>query len=123
MSDYSYPYKDAEFIFNELIDFDRMCAQAGLDEVNAELAFAVLEEANRMGSELIAPLNVVGDREGASLGEDGVVETPGFKEAYLRYVEDGWAGLGFPEEFGGQGMPKVLATAVDEIWQSCNLGF
>src|SRR5210317_1318214 len=123
MSDYSYPYKDAEFIFNELIDFDRMCAQAGLDEVNAELAFAVLEEANRMGSELIAPLNVVGDKEGASLGEDGVVETPGFKEAYLRYVEDGWAGLGFPEEFGGQGMPKVLATAVDEIWQSCNLGF
>ena len=123
MSDYSYPYKDAEFIFNELIDFDQMCAQAGLDEMNAELAFAVLEEANRMGSELIAPLNVVGDREGASLGEDGVVETPGFKEAYLRYVEDGWAGLGFPEEFGGQGMPKVLATAVDEIWQSCNLGF
>ena len=123
MSDYSYPYKDAEFIFNELIDFDRMCAQAGLDEVNAELAFAVLEEANRMGSELMAPLNVVGDREGASLGEDGVVETPGFKEAYLRYVEDGWAGLGFPEDFGGQGMPKVLATAVDEIWQSCNLGF
>ena len=60
MSDYSYPYKDAEFIFNELIDFDQMCAQAGLDEMNAELAFAVLEEANRMGSELIAPLNVVG---------------------------------------------------------------
>jgi alkylation response protein AidB-like acyl-CoA dehydrogenase len=123
MSDYSYPYKDAEFIFNELIDFDQMCAQADLDEVNAELAFAVLEEANRMGTEVIAPLNEVGDREGAKLGENGVEETPGFKEAYQRYVEDGWAGLGFPVDFGGQGMPKVLATAADEIWQSCSLGF
>ncbi len=50
-------------------------------------------------------------------------ETPGFKEAYLQYVEGGWAGLGFPEEFGGQGMPKILATAVSEVWQSSNLGF
>ena len=123
MSDYSYPYKDAEFVFNELVGFDQLCEQAGLEEVNTELAFAVLEEANRMGTEVIAPLNVVADREGASLGENGVQETPGFKQAYLRYVEDGWAGLGFPEEFGGQGMPKVLATAVSEIWQSCSLGF
>ena len=123
MSDYSYPYKDAEFIFNELVGFDSLCEQAGLDEMNAELAFAVLEEANRMGTEVIAPLNVVGDREGATLGASGVQETAGFKQAYQRYVEDGWAGLGFPEAFGGQGMPKVVSTAVTEIWQSCNLGF
>jgi alkylation response protein AidB-like acyl-CoA dehydrogenase len=123
MSDYSYPYKDAEFIFNELVGFDALCEQAGLDEMNAELAFAVLEEANRMGTEVIAPLNVVGDREGATLGASGVQETAGFKQAYQRYVEDGWAGLGFPEAFGGQGMPKVVSTAVSEIWQSCNLGF
>ncbi|MFC1688309.1 acyl-CoA dehydrogenase [Pseudomonadota bacterium] len=123
MTDYSYPYKDAEFIFNEVIGFDTLCEQAGLDEVNAELAFAVIEEANRMGTEVISPLNVVGDREGATLGENGVQETVGFSEAYQRYVEDGWAGLGFPEEFGGQGMPKLLSTAVSEIWQSCGLGF
>jgi alkylation response protein AidB-like acyl-CoA dehydrogenase len=123
MSDYSYPYKDAEFLFNEVIGFDSMCEQCGLDEINSELAFAVLEEANRMGTEVIAPLNAVGDREGASWSENGVKETVGFKDAYLRYVEDGWAGLGFPEEFGGQGMPKLLATAVSEVWQSCGLGF
>ena len=64
MSDYSYPYKDAEFVFNELVGFDQLCEHAGLDEVNTELAFAVLEEANRMGTEVIAPLNVVADREG-----------------------------------------------------------
>jgi alkylation response protein AidB-like acyl-CoA dehydrogenase len=123
MSDYSYPYKDAEFIFNELVGFDSLCEQGGLDEVNTELALAVLEEANRLGSEVIAPLNAVGDREGATLGENGVQETAGFKQAYLRYVEDGWAGLGFPEEFGGQGMPRLISVAVSEIWQSSGLGF
>jgi alkylation response protein AidB-like acyl-CoA dehydrogenase len=123
MSDYSYPYKDAEFIFSELIEFDRMCAQHGLEEVNTELVSAILEEANRLGSEVIAPLNTVGDEKGATLGPDGVHQTEGFNEAYWQYVEGGWAGLGFAEEFGGQGMPKAVATAVDEIWQSANLAF
>ena len=59
MSDYSYPYKDAEFIINELIGFDKMCEEAGLDEVNSELVSAVLEEAGRFGSEVIAPLNTM----------------------------------------------------------------
>jgi alkylation response protein AidB-like acyl-CoA dehydrogenase len=122
MSDYSYPYKDAEFIINELIGFDRLCEEVGLDEVNGELISAILEEANRLGSETLAPLNAVGDQQGASLDDAGVQQTEGFKQAYLQYVEDGWAGLGFPEEFGGQGMPKLVATAVEEIWQSCNLG-
>ena len=123
MSDYSYPYKDAEFILNDLIDFDRLCADVGLDEVNSELASAIFEEANRLAGEVVAPLNVTGDRNGASLGENGVHECEGFKEAYWQYVEGGWAGLGFPEQFGGQGMPKVISTAVDEIWQTSNLAF
>jgi alkylation response protein AidB-like acyl-CoA dehydrogenase len=123
MSDYSYPYKDAEFILNEIIDFDGMCAEAGLDEVNTELASAIFEEANRLAEEVIAPTNSVGDQKGATMGEDGCVETGGFKEIYWRMVEDGWCGLGFPEDFGGQGMPRVLSTATDEIWQTANLGF
>jgi alkylation response protein AidB-like acyl-CoA dehydrogenase len=123
MSDYSYPYKDAEFIINDVINFNQFCEEFGLDEINGELVTAILEEANRLGSEVIAPLNVVGDQQGATVDEIGVRETPGFKEAYLQYVEGGWAGLGFPEEFGGQGMPKILATAVSEVWQSSNLGF
>ena len=123
MSDYSYPYKDAEFILNEIIDFDGMCAEAGLDEVNTELASAIFEEANRLAEEVIAPTNAVGDQKGATMGENGCVETEGFKEIYWRMVEDGWCGLGFPEDFGGQGMPRVLSTATDEIWQTSNLGF
>jgi len=123
MSDYSYPYKDAAFVLEHLVDFDGLCAAAGLDEVNLELAMAVLEEANRMAGDVMAPLNAVGDREGATLGEEGVRETEGFKDAYWQYVDGGWAGLGFPEDYGGQGMPKVLFTATDEIWQSSSLGF
>jgi alkylation response protein AidB-like acyl-CoA dehydrogenase len=123
MSDYSYPYKDAAFIFDELIEFDRLCADGGLEEVNSELATAILEEANRMASEVIAPLNVVGDQQGAKLDETGVRETPGFAEAYRQYAEGGWASLPFEEEYGGQGMPKLIGTAAEEIWQTANLAF
>ncbi len=123
MSDYSYPYKDAEFLINEIIGFDEFCQSAGLDEVNSELVSAIFEEANRFSTEVIVPLNVIGDQNGATLGEDGVQQTEGFTEAYRQYVDNGWAGLAFPEEYGGQGMPKLVGTAVDEIWQSSNLAF
>jgi len=123
MSDYSYPYKDAAFILQELVGLDQLCEEGGLQEVNTELATAILEEANRLAVEVIAPLNVVGDREGATLDENGVRQTKGFKEAYWQLVEGGWNGLGFPEQWGGQGMPKVVAAAVSEVWQSANLAF
>jgi alkylation response protein AidB-like acyl-CoA dehydrogenase len=123
MSDYTFPYKDASFIIDELIEFDRLCEAGGLEDVNGELVGAILEEASRLAGEVIAPLNVVGDREGASLDESGVRESPGFSEAYRQYVEGGWASLPFGEEYGGQGMPKLVGTATEEIWQTANLSF
>jgi alkylation response protein AidB-like acyl-CoA dehydrogenase len=123
MSDYSYPYKDAEFIFNELIGFDRMCEKGGLPDVNVELVSAILEEANRLGSEVIAPLNAVSDEQGASMDESGVLVTPGFTEAYRQFVDNGWPSLECSEEYGGQGMPNVVGTAVEEVWQSSSLAF
>ena len=121
MSDFTYPYKDAAFIIDELIDFDRLCEDGGLQDVNSELVTAILEEANRLATEVWGPLNVVGDQQGATLDETGVRETPGFVEAYRQYVEGGWASLPFGEEYGGQGMPKLVGTATEEIWQSANL--
>ena len=123
MSEFQYPYKDAEFILGELVGFDDLCEAGGLEDINVELASAVLEEAARLAAEVVAPLNEVGDREGATVGDDGVRETPGFAEAYRQYVEGGWAALPFNEEYGGQGMPKALGTAAEEIWQSANLAF
>jgi len=122
MSDYRFPYKDATFLMNDVLDFDQMCADAGLEDVNAELASAVLEEAGRLGSEVFAPLNSVGDHEGATLGENGVQETAGFAEAYRQYVDNGWASLAADEQYGGQNMPRMLAAAVVEVWDSSNLG-
>jgi alkylation response protein AidB-like acyl-CoA dehydrogenase len=123
MSDYHFPYKDAAFVIEELIGFDRLCEEGGLEDVNSELATAILEEAARLAAEVWAPLNVVGDQKGATLDEVGVRETPGFVEAYRQYVEGGWAALPFDEEYGGQGMPKLIGTAAEEVWQSANLSF
>ena len=123
MADYSFPYKDAAFVIDELIEFDRLCQEAGLEEVNGELVQAILEEASRLAADVIAPLNVVGDQKGATLDEVGVRETPGFADAYRQYAEGGWASLPFDEEYGGQGMPKIVGTATEEIWQSANLSF
>lgn len=122
MSDYHFPYKDAAFILNDLLGFEQMCEQAGLEDVNMELADAILEEAARLGSEVFAPLNSVGDNQGATLGENGVEQTPGFSEAYKQYAESGWASLAAEEQYGGQNMPKMLAIAVTEIWDTANLG-
>ncbi len=123
MDDYSYPYKDAEFIINELIGFDEMCEEGGLDDVNSELLSAILEEAGRLANEVIAPLNVVGDQHGVTMDEKGVREAPGFADAYRQFVDNGWPSLPFDEKYGGQGMPKLLGTAAEEVWQSSNLAF
>ena len=123
MSDYRFPYKDAEFILNDLLNFDQICLEAGRDDVNSELASAVMEEAGRFGSEVLAPLNVIGDELGAKLEGNGVIETPGFADAYRQYVDNGWASLSGDEEFGGQDMPKLLSAAVVEVWYSSNISF
>lgn len=120
---YTHPYQDADFVLRQIVKFDELCAEAGLDEANMDLAVAVLEEAGKMGSEVLAPLNWGGDQAGISLGEQGVQEAPGFKEAYQQFAEAGWLSLGAAEEFGGQGLPNVLSTAVNEVWQSANISF
>ena len=123
MSYYRFPYKDAGFLLNDLLDFDQMCLDAGRDDVNYELASAILEEAGRLGSEVLAPLNTVGDELGAKLEDNGVHETPGFSEAYRQYVDNGWASLAGAEQYGGQAMPRVLASAVVEVWDSACVAF
>jgi len=123
MSDYRFPYKDAEFLFNDVLNFDQICLESGRDDVNSELASAVIEEAGRFGSEVLAPLNVIGDELGAKFEENGVIEVPGFADAYRQYVENGWASLSGDEEYGGQEMPKLLAAAVVEVWYSSCVSF
>lgn len=123
MSEYKHPYRDAEFVLNQLVDFDGLCSEGGLEGVNAELASVILTEAGKLGTDVLGPLNVVGDSEHPVLADNGVNETKGFAEAYAQYAEGGWSSLTAEEQFGGQQLPNVLGTAVNEIWQSSNMAF
>lgn len=123
MTEYVHPYRDAEFLLSEIVDFDGLSVSASLDDINTELASVVLNEAGKLASEVLASLNKVGDMQGARLEENQVQETQGFKEAYQKFIENGWGGLTADEAFGGQNLPNVLGTAVDEIWHSANMAF
>ena len=84
---------------------------------------AVLEEAGKLASQVLAPLNQTGDRQGSRLVDD-VVHTPeGWKDAYRQFIEGGWNGLSLEPEYGGQGLPWLLAMAVQEMWHSANMSF
>lgn len=120
---YQAPYKNMQLLVaqaykqNDLQSFER------LEGFDLELANAVMEEAAKFASSVLAPLNQVGDVQGCRF-EDGKVITPdGWKDAYQQFVESGWIGLALPEEFGGQGLPKYIAQPVNEMWLSANLAF
>ena len=123
MSGYAHPYRDTEFVLEALVGFEQLCASAQLQDVNSELVSAILSEAGRLGSGVLAPLNRVGDTQGTHLGEQGVQEAPGFAEAYRQFQEGGWPSLTAAEQHGGQNLPNVIGTAVNEIWHSANMAF
>ena len=123
MSDYRFPYQDAEFVLKELVDFDGLFADTALQDINADLAVAVLDEAAKMGAEELAPLNRFGDSHSANLTDNGVQETQYFKDAYRQFAEGGWMSLPAEEAHGGQALPNLLSTAVNEIWHAANMAF
>ncbi|MCU0894310.1 MAG: acyl-CoA dehydrogenase [Rhodospirillales bacterium] len=123
MAAYRAPVSEMRFVINELADFESVRALAGDDDLSGELVDAILDEADKFASGVLAPLNVVGDREGCVL-ENGVVRTPtGFREAYGQFVDGGWNGIHFAAEHGGQGLPRLVSTAVSEMWTSANMAF
>ena len=123
MSAYVAPLKDMRFAMSELAGLAEVAKLPGCEEATADTVDAILEEAGKFANGVLDPLNQTGDREG-SVWKDGKVTTPkGFKEAYRQYVEGGWAGLPLPSEWGGQGLPKLVATAVEEMWAAANLSF
>jgi len=124
MSDYHAPLADMRFVLNELAGLERVAALPGYEEATVDVADAILEEAAKFANEVMSPLNTVGDREGSIRRDDGsVVTPPGFKDAYHQFCENGWNGLTKDTEFGGQGLPVLLGTAVEEMWHAANLAF
>ena len=122
MPSYAAPTKDMQFVLHEMLNIAASDVP-GYDELDREFTSAVLEEAGKLASEVLAPLNPVGDAEGCVL-ENGVVRTPaGFKDAYEQMRGGGWMGLDADPEYGGQGMPYLLASAVGELFVSANMAF
>lgn len=122
MPSYTAPVKDLQFVLHEVLKASASDI-SGYSELEPDFTAAVLEEAGKICSDVLAPLNAVGDKEGCSL-ENGVVRVPtGFKEAFDHVREGGWTGLDMPEEYGGQNMPYVLGTAVGEMFSASNQAF
>jgi len=119
---YTAPTKDTQFILHDVLKVSE-AATPGYDDLERDFTAAILEEAGKISSEVLHPLNVVGDQEGCKL-ENGLVSTPtGFKAAFEQVKEGGWTGLDMPEQYGGQNMPYVLGTAVGEMFSSANQAF
>ncbi len=122
MPSYTAPIKDVQFLLHDVLGVSNS-GIPGYDELEADFTGAVLEEAGKVASEVLAPLNPVGDVEGCKL-ENGLVSTPtGFKDAFEVMKEGGWTGLDCDPDYGGQGMPYVLNTAVGEIFSGANQAF
>jgi alkylation response protein AidB-like acyl-CoA dehydrogenase len=123
MSSYAAPLKEMRFVLNELAGLGEVAKLPGYEEATPETVDAILEEASKFASEILDPLNYSGDQEGSNW-KDGKVTTPkGFKEAYKQYRDAGWPALPFDAAHGGQGLPKLVATAVEEMLTSANMSF
>ena len=125
MTAYFAPIRDMQFVINELADLSKVAALPAFaeQEVSPELLEAVLEEAAKLATEVLAPLNKSGDVQGAQIGPAGVIPATGFTEAYRSFIEGGWNGISSPVEHGGQCLPELFNTATQEMWNSANMSF
>ncbi len=121
---YSSPVEETLYVLQEVLNIDRYNNLPGFEEATPDLLEAILGEAAKLTEEVLQPINLAGDQEGCTRHEDGSVTTPkGMKEAYDAYRDGGWMGLAANPEYGGQGLPYALHTAIGEYLISANMAF
>jgi len=123
MSTYQPPLRDMRFVIHELAGLEGVTVAARFAEVTPDLVDQVLEEAGKFAAGVLDPLNRSGDQQGAQWKDGAVTAPAGFKDAYRQFVDGGWNSLTGLPEHGGQGLPHLVAMAVEELWNSANMAF
>ena len=124
MTIYKAPVEDVSFLLNDVFQIDKYNNLPGFSDASADVREAILDEAAKFSEEVLHPLNASGDQEGCTRHDDGRVTTPkGFKDAFKQLGDGGWLGLVGPPQYGGQGLPVVLAQPVNEFMMSSNMAF
>jgi alkylation response protein AidB-like acyl-CoA dehydrogenase len=123
MSEYRAPLEDIRFVLEHVVGLSDLAALPGFENAEPDVIAGLLEEAGKFMSEVLSPLNRVGDLQGSRLEAGEVVTPDGFREAYEKLTQAGWGSVGLDEEYGGGGLPYTVATAVQEMIQSANMAF
>ncbi len=123
MKEYQAPIEEIMFLLQEVLDYKSLINIDKFKDFNDDLVAAVLNEAAKFSGGKLAPLNIVGDKEGCKITDSKVKTPSGFKDVYREFVENGWNSVPFEPEFGGQGFPKLIATAISEMWSGANMAF
>jgi len=120
---YNAPIRDMLFLVNEWLGIDRITSLPGYEEVDTDLIEAVLEEAGKFASTELLAINRDGDEHGAKFDNGSVTTPPGFKDAYTQFIEAGWTSIDANPEHGGQGLPKLVQSLIDEMLGATNVAF
>jgi len=120
---YTAPIKDLNFVLHTVLNANALSSTTRYAEYSADVGTAILEEAGKFATDVLDPLNASGDRAGATHSTQSVTMPAGFRDAYEQFIESGWSQLGVEADIGGQGMPHVIASAVEEIWFGANMAF
>ena len=123
MHEYQAPLADMKFVLRELVDLELLAQLPGFGDMTLDVAESVLEEAAKFAGGVLSPLNRSGDVQGARWQDGRVLTADGWKQAYGRFIADGWTALSCPTEFGGQNLPRALSALIEEMWNGANLAF